>query len=143
MAVGVDCLCLRRTRGKAKGRSRDNGSGNPPARLGLRILAISGPSVGGSLTGVASGALAAAASASGPPRIPSWGSVARPVDRRPARLFPGDAYARRRTVPERGGVLWCILDTPECNLASPFASIFWVSIQKCLRSPFTVEAWPS
>lgn len=73
MAVGVDCLCLRRSRGKAKGRSREKGSGDALTSLGHRISAISGPSVGRLLTGVAPGTLAAAISASGPPRILSWG----------------------------------------------------------------------
>lgn len=93
MAVRVDCLCLRRTKGKAEGRFREKGSGDAPTRLGHRISAISGPSVGRSLTGVARGTLAAAISASGPPRIPSWGPDARPVDRSPACSFPGDGCA--------------------------------------------------
>lgn len=115
MAVDVDCLCLRRTGGKAKGRSRDNGLGDAPARLGPRISAISGPSVGGSLTGVAPGTLAAAASASGPPRIPSWGSVARPVDRRPLLVpSPGMDMLAGVLCPSGAGsyrAFWILLNT--------------------------------
>lgn len=114
MAVGVDCLCLRRTRGKAKGRSRQNGSGDAPSRLGHRISAISGPSVGRSLTGVAPGTLAAAISASGPPRIPSWGPVARPGDQNPACSFLGDGYAAGVLRPGGAGrsrAFWILLST--------------------------------
>lgn len=114
MAVRVDCLCLRRTRGKAEGRFREKGSGDAPTRLGHRISAISGPSVGRSLTGVAPGTLAAAISASGPPRIPSWGPVAGPVDRSPARSFPGDGCAAGVLRPGGAGpshAFWILLNT--------------------------------
>lgn len=60
MAVGVDCLCLRRMRGKAKGRSWGEGLGDALASLSRRISAIAGPGVGCSLTGVARDALSAA-----------------------------------------------------------------------------------
>lgn len=145
MAVGMDCLCLRRTRGKAKGRSQEKGSGDAPTRLGHRISAISGPSVGRSLTGVAPGTVAAAISASGPPRIPSWGPVARPAHRSPARSFPGDDYAAGVQRPGGAGPDRAFFGYSSIQLSlPPFSSrIFWVCLQKCRRSRFTVEAWPS
>lgn len=110
MAVDVDCLCLRRMRGKAKGRSRGEGSGDAPASLSHRISAISGPSVGCSLTGVARDALPQPASVSGWLRIPSQAGGLEPclfLPRGPTRLAGAG--------PNRA-----FLDTHRYSLASPF-----------------------
>lgn len=98
MAVGVGCLCLRRTRGKARrqdeGPMRAKGSGDAFAGLRRRIPAISGPSVGRSLTGVPEAPWPRPASSPGPPRFPAWALLPGPsVHGSPACSFPRDRCA--------------------------------------------------
>lgn len=135
MAVRVSCLCLRRTREKARGRSRERRIGWRSCRSWSPNLvdfraycwplpdrcSPRRPCLAQSLPWVL-------------PEFPAW-----PVNASPACSFPGDGYALAGcgggvTAPGWGGAQSWILGTRPYDLASPFFVLdFLGSISRSAR----------